>query len=193
MVDLLPGRWLGSVQPIKVDVRIIAATNRNLEEAVQTRAFREDLYYRLNVYPVTVPPLREHPEDIPVLVWTFVEEFAKAIGKRIDSVSKDSLAALQQYSWPGNVRELRNLIERAVILSSGTRLVIDLPRTRPVSAAQSTTNLNDVEARHLRDVLEAANWRVRGTGGAADRLGMKPTTLESRMAKLGIRRSSDPQ
>jgi PAS domain S-box-containing protein len=178
---------LGGNTPIKVDVRIIAATNRDLEKAVHDRTFREDLYYRLNVYPVTVPPLRERREDIPVLVWTFVDEFAKAFGKRIDSISRESLAALQHYNWPGNVRELRNTVERAVIVATSPRLVLDPPRTSP-ALRPTSTNLGDLETWHIREVLEAAGWRIRGTGGAAERLGMKPTTLESRMAKLGIRR-----
>jgi transcriptional regulator with GAF, ATPase, and Fis domain len=179
---------LGGNQPIKVDVRIIAATNRDLDKAVQERAFREDLYYRLNVYPITVPPLRERVEDIPVLAWTFVDEFSKAFGKRIDSIAAESMAALRQYKWPGNVRELRNQVERAVIMATGPRLTIDPPRNSP-SIRHTTTNLNEVEVRHIREILEASGWRVRGIGGAAERLGMKPTTLESRMAKLGIRRA----
>jgi PAS domain S-box-containing protein len=178
---------LGSVEPITVDVRLIAATNRDLARAVADRTFREDLYYRLNVFPITVPPLRERAEDIPVLVWTFIEEFAKSFGKRIDSISRESLAALQRYSWPGNVRELRNLIERAVIVAPGSRLVVDPPRAAP-SPQSPNGKLADVEAGHIRDVLERVGWRVRGPGGAAELLGMKPTTLDSRMAKLGIRR-----
>jgi PAS domain S-box-containing protein len=178
---------LGSAQPISVDVRLIAASNRDLERAVAERIFREDLYYRLNVFPITVPPLRERAEDIPILVWTFIEEFSKSFGKKIDSISRESLAALQRYSWPGNVRELRNLIERAVIVATGSRLVVEPPQATP---AQRGTNgkLADVEAEHIRAVLLRAGWRVRGAGGAAELLGMKPTTLESRMAKLGIRR-----
>jgi transcriptional regulator with GAF, ATPase, and Fis domain len=178
---------LGSVQSIKVNVRIIAATNRDLEHAVQTRAFREDLYYRLNVYPITVPPLRDRREDIPVLAWAFVDEFSKAFGKRIDSISRESLKTLLDYHWPGNVRELRNTIERAVIVATSRQLVIEPPRTAP-AARLLTTNLMEMEAQHIREVLDTTGWRVRGTDGAAERLGMKPTTLESRMAKLGIRR-----
>ena len=178
---------LGSVQPISVDVRLIAASNRDLERAVAERTFREDLYYRLNVFPITIPPLRERAADIPVLVWTFIEEFSKSFGKRIDSISRESLAALQRYSWPGNVRELRNLIERAVIVAPGSRLVVEPPQAAP---AQRATNgkLADVEAEHIRSVLQRTGWRVRGPGGAAELLGLKPTTLDSRMARLGIRR-----
>jgi len=179
---------LGSATPIKVDVRVIAATNRNLEEAVTARAFREDLYYRLNVFPITVPPLRERVEDIPALVWSFVDEFSKAFGKPVTSVSKDSLAALQRYGWPGNVRELRNVVERALIVANGPRLVIDPPQ--PVSSARDKSlKIADVEATHIRSMLDRVGWRVRGAGGAAELLGMKPTTLEGRMAKLGIRRT----
>jgi formate hydrogenlyase transcriptional activator len=178
---------LGSTQPIKVDVRIIAATNRNLDQAVRDRTFREDLYYRLNVYPVTVPPLRDRRQDIPALAWTFAAEFSRAFGKRIDSISRESLAALQEYHWPGNVRELRNTIERAVIIATGPHLAVEPPQS-PAASATSLGTLADREASHIRAVLDAAGWRVRGAGGAAERLGMKPTTLESRMAKLGIRR-----
>ncbi len=181
---------LGSTQPIKVDVRIIAATNRDLEKAVQERTFREDLFYRLNVYPVTIPPLRDRREDIPVFVWTFINEFSKAFGKRIDSISKESLAALQQYAWPGNVRELRNVIERAVIVATGPQLIVQPPRTSIGAQPKVTSGrLTEVEADHIRGVLDSVGWRIRGAGGAAERLGMKPTTLESRMAKLGIRRA----
>jgi PAS domain S-box-containing protein len=179
---------LGSGQPIKVDVRIIAATNRDLEKAVADHTFREDLYYRLNVFPIAVPPLRERPEDIPALVWTFVEEFSKSFGKRIESISRDSLAALQRYSWPGNVRELRNMVERAVILASGPRLVIESSKLAMASAPSRSTRLMDLEVEHIVRVLEGTQWRVRGSGGAAELLGVKPTTLDSRMAKLGIRR-----
>src|SRR3954465_8487144 len=119
---------LGSPQPVTVDVRIIAATNRNLEDAVRDKAFREDLYFRLNVFPVVVPPLRERIEDIPVLAWTFIDEFAQSYGKTIESMSEESLRELQRYHWPGNVRELRNVIERAVILATGPHLVVETPR-----------------------------------------------------------------
>ena len=178
---------LGSIRPIKVDVRVIAATNRNLQKAVADREFREDLFYRLNVFPITVPPLRERLQDIPVLAWTFVDEFAKAFGKRIDSISRDSLAALQRYPWPGNVRELRNVIERAMIVSRGPTLIIEPPSSAP-GGRKDAISLADVEADHIRSVLKSVGWRIRGRGGAAELLGMKPTTLESRMAKLGIRR-----
>jgi formate hydrogenlyase transcriptional activator len=178
---------LGSPRPIAVDTRIVAATHRNLEERIAEGTFREDLYYRLNVFPIQVPPLRERIEDIPLLVWRFVEEFAKAFGKRIDSIDKDNLTALQQYSWPGNIRELRNAVERAMIVSTQRRLVIPVPQAS-LSATRRSTRLVDVEKEHIRAVLESASWRIRGVGGAAERLGMKPTTLETRMAKLGITR-----
>jgi PAS domain S-box-containing protein len=178
---------LGSPQSISVDTRIIAATHRNLEQRIKEGAFREDLFYRLNVFPIRVPPLRERVEDIPLLAWRFVEEFSKSFGKRIDTISKESLAALQQYSWPGNIRELRNVIERAMITATGPRLTISLPTASGQSIRRSG-KLVDVEREHIRSVLERTGWRIRGTGGAADRLGLKPTTLETRMAKLGLRR-----
>jgi transcriptional regulator with GAF, ATPase, and Fis domain len=178
---------LGSVRPIKVDVRIIAATNRDLGKAVADRSFREDLFYRLNVFPITIPPLRERVEDIPVLVWAFIDEFARSFNKKIDSISRESLAALQRYPWPGNIRELRNVIERAVIVAKGPRLVVDPPRPGTTGQRESVA-LSEVEAEHIRGILSTVGWRVRGPGGAAELLGMKPTTLDSRMAKLGIRR-----
>ena len=176
---------LGSSQPIQVNVRVIAATNRDLEQAVMDRTFREDLYYRLNVFPIRVPPLRERIEDIRTLAWTFIDEFSRGFGKNIESLSKSSLEALQRYAWPGNVRELRNVIERAVIVASGPRLVVEPPRPNAV-VKRRTLKFVDVEVDHIRSVLESTGWRVRGRGGAADLLCMKPTTLESRMAKLGI-------
>jgi len=179
---------LGSTQSIKVDVRIIAATNRNLDDAVRDKTFREDLFYRLNVFPVVVPPLRERVEDIPSLVWNFVEEFSRSFGRTIDSIPKDCMRALQRYPWPGNVRELRNVIERAVIVATGRQLVVWPPRVeqRPVPRAAMT--LCALEGDHIQAVLESTNWRIRGVGGAAERLGLKPTTLESRMERLGITR-----
>jgi transcriptional regulator with GAF, ATPase, and Fis domain len=182
---------LGSAQPIRVDVRVIAATNRNLEAAVAARTFREDLFYRLNVFPITVPPLRERAEDIPVLVWSFVEEFSKAFGKSITTISREDMAALQRYPWPGNIRELRNVVEYSMIVATGPRLSIQPPTTRSLSL-QRSLRLADVETSHIQGVLERTNWRVRGRGGAAEVLGLKPTTLEGRMAKLGIRRPESP-
>jgi len=178
---------LGSPQPIHVDVRIIAATHRDLERRISEGAFREDLYYRLNVFPIPVPPLRERAEDIPLLVWRFVEEFSKAFGRRIDSIDKQTFATLTQYSWPGNIRELRNVVERAMIVATGHRLSITPPHST-AAATRRSPKLVDVEKEHIRAVLEATAWRIRGTGGAADRLGLKPTTLETRMAKLGLKR-----
>src|SRR5262249_5939356 len=141
----------------------------------------------LNVFPIRVPPLRERPEDIPTLAWAFVDEFARALGKRIESIPKEQLVAVQRYSWPGNVRELRNVIERAVITSSGPRLVIEPPRTR-IAAPREAVRLNEVEREHIRSVLERTGWRIRGSGGAAELLGLKPSTLEGRMAKLDLHR-----
>jgi len=178
---------LGSPRTLRVDVRIIAATHRNLEQRIADGTFREDLFYRLNVFPIVVPPLRERAEDISPLVWRFTTEYAKAFGKHIDSIDDDSMAALQQHAWPGNVRELRNVVERAMVTATGHRLIIALPRTAAV-AVPNSARLTDVEREHIRTVLEHGGWRIRGTGGAAERLGMRPTTLETRMAKLGLKR-----
>jgi formate hydrogenlyase transcriptional activator len=177
---------LGSSKATKVNTRIIAATHRDLEKRIRADAFREDLYYRLNVFPIRVPPLRERIEDIPLLVWRFVEEFSKAFGKRIESIRKDNIEMLQRYPWPGNVRELRNLVERAVIGACGPRLTIVLP---PGSAVRDSVRLVDVEREHVKSVLDSTGWRIRGVGGAAERLGLKATTLETRMAKLGLQRA----
>jgi formate hydrogenlyase transcriptional activator len=180
---------LGSPTPIKVDVRIIAATNRDLEEAVINKTFREDLFYRLNVFPVTIPPLRERPEDIPALVWAFVDELSVAFDRKIDTISKRSLSELQRCSWPGNVRELRNLIEREMIMVRGSTLTLTVPPA--AMARRGGTRLVEVQVEHIRTVLESCGWRIRGASGAAQRLGVKPTTLESQMARLGISRNHD--
>jgi formate hydrogenlyase transcriptional activator len=179
---------LGSPKPITVDVRVIAATNRDLAKAVAEGHFREDLYYRLNVFPITAPPLRDRREDISLLVWAFVGEFSKAMGKPIEAITKSSLRALQRYHWPGNVRELRNTIERAMILASGPTLGIDLPGAAAAPASRDLTTLAEAEREHIQRILEFTGGRIRGAGGAAEILGLPPTTLESRMAKLGLRR-----
>jgi len=179
---------LGSPHAIRVDARIIAATHRDLEERVAQGSFREDLYYRLNVFPIQVPPLRERVEDIPLLVWQFVEEFAAAFGKRITTISRETMTALQQYAWPGNIRELRNVVERAMITAAAGILVIPVPRPSARASALRSVKLVDVEREHILDVLEHTRWRIRGGDGAADRLGLKPTTLETRMVKLGLKR-----
>jgi len=178
---------LGSPRTIHVDTRIIAATHRDLEQRIVDGTFREDLYYRLNVFPVVVPPLRERGEDVELLAWRFIAEFNKSFGKRVDSIDDDSLLAMQQYAWPGNVRELRNVVERAMITVPGNRVVIPMPQMTSRSTLRST-RLIDVERDHIRSVLESTGWRIRGASGAADRLGLRPTTLETRMAKLGLKR-----
>ena len=181
---------LGSSRPLQADVRIIAATNRDLELAVADGTFREDLYYRLNVFPIRLPALRERVDDLPALVWKFVEEFAKSFDKRIESISKSNMEALQAYQWPGNIRELRNVIERAVIVATSPRLTIELPHSPRLKASPRSEpgSLDDMERNHIRTVLERTGWRVRGARGAAAVLKLKPTTLEARMAKLGLRR-----
>ncbi len=178
---------LGNPRSVHLDTRIIAATHQDLQQRMLEGAFREDLYYRLNVFPIRVPALRERPEDIPYLVWQFVGEFSKVLGRKIDSISSDSMTALQQYPWPGNIRELRNTVERAMIVSAGTRLTIAAPAPT-TTAVRLSLKLIDVERQHLHAVLESTRWRVRGEAGAAARLGLKPTTLETRMARLGLRR-----
>ena len=170
-----------------------AATNRNLSQEVAAGRFREDLYYRLNVFPIQIPPLRDRREDIPKLVETFIQEFAKTMDKAIDGVAKTSLQTLCGYDWPGNIRELRNVIERAVILANGPILKIALPTDELATAMPPKSpqaSLAKVERDHIVQVLEACGWRVRGLGGAAAILGLNPSTLESRMNKLGIRRPS---
>ena len=177
---------LGNPKPIRVDTRIIAATHRNLEQRVASGAFREDLFYRLNVFPIRIPPLRERSEDIPLLVWRFVEEFSLAFGKTVHAIPRENLEALQRYDWPGNIRELRNVIERAMIVATTPRLTIAVPTQ--AAPPRPLERLNEVEKEHIRSVLEIAGWRIRGPAGAAERLGMRPTTLETRMAKLGLKR-----
>ena len=183
---------LGSSKTLKTNVRVLAATNRDLAKAVESKEFRDDLYYRLNVFPIELPPLRDRSEDIPQLVWTFVQEFSEGMGKTIESVPVAAMDALKAYRWPGNVREVRNIIERAMILSKGPILEVELPSDTPTpgGSALSSRQLADVEYEHIRAVVESTGWRIRGSGGAAEILGLKPTTLEARMKKLGLERSN---
>jgi formate hydrogenlyase transcriptional activator len=178
---------LGGSRTIKVDARVIAATNRPLAQAVSEGRFREDLFYRLDVFPVEVPPLRERREDIPLLSWTFVKEFSNSMGKAIDAIADESMVALLSYHWPGNIRELRNVIERAMILARGPTLQIKLghPPLR-LQGANLMGTLAEVEREHILRALERCDWRIRGSNAAAEQLGIKPTTLESRIKKLRL-------
>jgi formate hydrogenlyase transcriptional activator len=176
---------LGSSKTIHVDVRLIAATSRNLEVAVSEGKFREDLYYRLNVFPIRVPPLRERQEDIPMLTWHFLRELGGRMGRDIEAVRATTMKAFQSYSWPGNVRELRNVIERNLIIHPGEVFEAELPEGI-YSVPLAGKTIEEVERNHISRELERSRWRVRGLGGAAETLGLKPTTLEARMKKLGI-------
>ncbi len=178
---------LGSHSTLKTDVRVIAATNHNLGAMVREGKFREDLFHRLSVFPIEVPPLRARVEDIPLLVWKIVQEFNTKIGRAIESIPAQSMDQLKRYPWPGNIRELRNLIERAMILSDGRSLEVAFPGASTGSAVRPDT-LEEMERRHILDVLERARWRISGRSGAAEILGLLPTTLHSRMKKLGITR-----
>lgn len=183
---------LGSYSPIKVDVRIIAATNRNLENEIRNGCFRQDLWYRLNVFPITVPPLRQRVEDIPLLVNAFVNKFSKKIGKTIEKVSQETMEVLKKYLWPGNVRELQNVIERAVINTQGPILCLMDKLEVPLDVDLMTNrrkNLKEVEHNCILKVLEETNWKVEGKNGAAAILGLNPSTLRGRMRNLGIRRN----
>jgi formate hydrogenlyase transcriptional activator len=192
---------LGSTRTLRSDARLIAATNRDLDALVKEQKFRSDLYYRLNVFPVRIPSLRERPDDIPLLVRHFVQQLSRRLGKSIDTIASETMSALVRYPWPGNIRELQNVIERAVILTSGPvlRVQVDelhaLEPERPVptslAAAPPAQNmraaLDEVERQQILSALEKANWIVAGPNGAAAILGMKRSTLQSRMQKLGIR------
>ncbi|MBN4054769.1 sigma 54-interacting transcriptional regulator [Nitrospira defluvii] len=181
---------LGGLQTIKTDIRIIAATNRDLESAIENGDFRQDLYYRLNVFPITSPPLRERKNDIPFLVKHFVRTYSLNTAKKIKKVTRTTLDALRAYDWPGNVRELENIIERAVIISQGETLTLGdgFPGKRRLSVRPKIATLEALNRIHIRDVLDLTGWRVSGEGGAAKILGLQPTTLEARMKKMGIRR-----
>jgi transcriptional regulator with GAF, ATPase, and Fis domain len=181
---------LGSTQPVKINVRVIAATNSDLWKAVEEKRFREDLFYRINVFPIHIAPLRDRIEDLPALVWQFIDEISASLGKRVDAISAESMRQLKGYAWPGNVRELRNVIERAIIRSTSRTLVPVLPNAVPPApqAPPACQTLSHFEFEQIRVALDAAGWRIRGRGGAAERLGLKPTTLESRIAKLGLER-----
>jgi len=176
---------LGSPKTLKVDVRVITATNRNLLDEVKKGRFREDLYYRLNVFPIKVPTLRERIEDIPMLVWEFLREFNEKMGKKVHKITKKQMASLQAYPWPGNIRELRNVIEHAVIVSSGDELNFRMPESSN-NGSYPLVSLVELESRYIKDVLRQTGGRIKGDGGAARILGLNPATLYSRMKKLGI-------
>jgi formate hydrogenlyase transcriptional activator len=187
---------LGSTRTMRTDARLIAATNRDLQQLVADQKFRSDLYYRLNVFPVRVPALRERPEDIPLLVRHFVQQFSRRLGKTIDAIPAETMSELTRYPWPGNVRELQNVIERAVILTSGPVLTVRSDDLRPLNQAPAPSNsangnlhsaLEETERQQILAALEKSNWIVAGPEGAAARLGLKRSTLQSRMQKLGIR------
>ncbi|MET0399748.1 MAG: sigma-54 dependent transcriptional regulator [Longimicrobiaceae bacterium] len=190
---------VGGAKPIKVDVRVLAATNKDLEEEIRQGRFREDLYYRLNVIPLHVPPLRERREDIPMLVRHFAQQFARRMKRTIETIPVDAMQALTRYDWPGNIRELQNLIERAVILSPGPTLFVPMealtPRgtgilglATPLVDGQAPETLIETDRRHILAALQASDWVLSGPAGAAARLGLKRSTLQFRMRKLGIER-----
>jgi chemotaxis protein methyltransferase CheR len=178
---------LGGGQTKTTDVRIIAATNRDLEKAVEEGRFRRDLWYRLNVYPISIPPLRERSEDIPLLVEWFLEKYNKKMGKRITIIPRETRSAMKRYSWPGNIRELENLVERSVITSRGNTLTVDMPECSDAAMTQGKT-LGSVERDHILHVLKGCGWKIEGPDGAASILGLAPSTLRSRMQKHDIRR-----
>jgi formate hydrogenlyase transcriptional activator len=186
---------LGSTRTKRVDVRVVAATHRDLEGMILQGRFRSDLYYRLNVFPIRIPPLRERPEDIPSLVWHFVNQAASRMNKTIESVAAETMAALMRYSWPGNVRQLENIVERAVILNSGPVLKVPISDLRspmaPCEDAGGCQTLEEVERKHILATLKQTGGIVSGPKGAAARLGIKRSTLHFRMKKLGIVRSFD--
>jgi formate hydrogenlyase transcriptional activator len=185
---------LGGGHTIQVDVRVIAATNQDLWGMVQEKKFRADLYYRLNVFPITLPPLRERGDDIPLLIEHFVEKFARRQGKSIQCIPDDVMAALTRYRWPGNIRELQNVIERSVILSRGAELRAPIAElTKPESPDDDIRTLEDANRAHIKATLRETNWVVGGPNGAAARLGMHRTTLIAMMARLGISREALPQ
>jgi formate hydrogenlyase transcriptional activator len=180
---------LGSTRTIRVNVRMVAATHQNLAQMVAEKKFRSDLYYRLNVFPLSIPPLRERGEDIPTLVRYFVQQFSRRMNKRIETIPSAAMTALARYNWPGNVRELENLIERAVILSQTSELHVPLAELQAASGeTPSASTLEATEREHILKILKATRWVLGGPSGAAAQLGMKRTTLQSRMQKLGITR-----
>jgi len=210
---------IGSSKTIKVDVRIIAATNRDLNAAVSEGKFRRDLYYRLHVFPIRIPPLRERTADVALLVRFFLQKFARKLGKPVKKVSESTMQRLGSYAWPGNIRELQNVIERAILLSPGDILQLapdfcptpvtgssrreEAPNSNPksdqslVTSAPTTANegaasLDEVERRHIEAVLVQTNWMIEGERGAAKILNLNPSTLRSRMQKLGIKRIAKP-
>ncbi len=182
---------LGSPRTIKVDVRVIASTSRDLKAEVRSRRFREDLFYRLNVFPVTVPPLRVRADDIPQLVQHFIEKYARKIGRQIKTVTKTTMKSLQEYPWPGNVRELEHVIERAVITSDGPvlRLADRLDPEPPQMREDSLKSLADIEREHILRVLQKTHWKIDGERGAASILKLHPSTLRFRLKKLDIHRA----
>jgi len=183
---------LGSTKTIRVDIRLVAATNRDLSAMIADKQFRGDLYYRLNVFPIVSPPLRERQEDIPLLVRYFAQKFARRMNRHIETIPTETMTALSRYHWPGNVRELENLIERAVILSQGTELHVPLAELKAAArdGAQPVTTLEAAEREHIVRALQVAKWVIGGPSGAAAKLGMKRTTLQSKMQKLSISRPS---
>jgi formate hydrogenlyase transcriptional activator len=185
---------LGSGKTIKVDVRVISATNRNLAEAMQRGRFRHDLYYRLNVYPITLPPLRARGEDIGLLAEAFLRETSQRLGRLFNPISEEVLQSLRRHDWPGNIRELRNVIERAAVVSTGSWLELPehwavsiRPFSRPVLRERT---LEELHRSHILQVMQQTGWRVEGPTGAARILGLNPSTLRSRMLKLGIRKEN---
>jgi DNA-binding NtrC family response regulator len=184
---------LGSTRTQRVDVRMVAATNRNLEQMVKDKQFREDLYFRLNVFPIRIPPLRERAGDIPLLVRHYVEKYAQRMNKRIETIPEEAMAVLCRYSWPGNIRELQNFIERAVILTPGNVLQIQLSDLKQADLISSTMTgtLEDVERQRILETLQETGGVVGGQLGAAARLGLKRTTLLSKMQRLGITRNTN--
>jgi len=183
---------LGSTRTQQVDIRLVAATNRNLAHMVKRGEYRSDLYYRLNVFPIPLPPLRERREDIPALVEHFVEVYARRMDKQIEQIPAQTMSALTSYQWPGNIRELQNFIERSVIVSSGSVLSPPMASLRAVAETESTeaVTLEEVEREHIRKILGQTRWVVAGPNGAAARLGIKRSTLYFRMQKLGISRAN---
>src|SRR5207249_12016622 len=192
---------LGATRTVRVDTRVVAATNADLSRLVAERKFRSDLYYRLNVFPIQIPPLRDRREDISLLVRYFVQKFSRRLNKTVQYVPSDAMDALVSYSWPGNIRELENLLERAVILSPGKELRVPLSELRngpagaaveetpiTVSTAPPVATLEEAERQHILRALRQTQWRVSGPRGAANMLGIKRTTLQARIRKLGIRR-----